>query len=607
MKSFKKVMILWVFIFCYSTGFTQNIQLKSKFEKIEIKEDSTFINEISILFKKSDAHRLYPIFYDTELEKVSNIRLYAKKGRRLKKLPVKDIIETDAKLDYITSKKIKSVIIPPNKEVKLIYTVTCKELMYFSSLHFFSYNEIDTLAYQIKVPKKFEFAHHTIHKDALPFYSIDSTKTNTTAIWTIKVAPLKVKPDPMQLFGIYKNMKVPLMRTLVMPSSYKSHPIKYMNDWYYKNTASSKGLNALAKRKIDELTVDVTDTMALVHIIYKYIKNNFKYVAIEIGMGAFIPSHVNDVFINKQGDCKDLSNLLSEALLYKGIKNDIALAATFDHITDCDFPSLSSANHVICVAYVKGKKILLDPTDPIHREGTPVQSLQKRTIFIINDNGGSFYKAINFSPKQNEISYQLNLNADSNNMSLEGTFDVTYNGISGNYLKRYQANESKPEFENYGKLHFEKILGNQSITNFIVPNKNEQLHFKGNISINGKIFNDGKHKYVLLDYLPSLVETESRETLLEGTYLKNPFRKKVSVKLNLDEPIELFKAIKHNYKGNGISLEIKISAISNTEIQCNYDFIFNHIFINKENINKTNEVLKSFNKIINEPIILKKQ
>ena len=47
---------------------------------------------------------------------------------------------------------------------------------------------------------------------------------------------------------------------------------------------------------------------------------------------------------------------------YKGIKSDIALAATFDHISDCNFPSLSSANHVITTAYVNNEIILLEKT-----------------------------------------------------------------------------------------------------------------------------------------------------------------------------------------------------------------------------------------------------
>ena len=607
MKNFINALVLLFFIFYNLNGLTQNIHLKSKLEKIEILKDSSFVNEITIIFKKSDEQRLYPIFYDTELEQISDIQLFVKKGRRLKQLSVENIYEEDVKLDYITSKKIKSVKIPADMEVKLTYSVSCNELMYFSSLQFFSYNEIDTLKYQIKIPKKFEFAHNTIYKDSLSFYAIDSTKTGTGSVWNIKVSPKKVEPDPLQFFGIYKNMKVPLMRTLVMPSSYKNQPINYINDWYFKNVTPKKGLNASVKQKIDELTANVTDPLQIVNIIYSYVKSNFKYVAIEIGMGAFIPSHVNEVYLNKQGDCKDLSNFLSEALRYKGIESDIALAATFEHTSDCNFPSLSSANHVISVAYINDETILLDPTDPIHLVGTPVQSLQDRTILIVNSKGGSFYEVKRYSPQQNEICYQLDLKTDTNNKLIKGTFDIDYNGISSNYLRRILRSEGKKEFGKFVKIFYEEVFGNQLISDLTVTNESKKLHFEGNISIDGKTFNDGSTKYLFIDFLPRLIETESRETVIEGTYLRNPFHKKVRAKIKMDEPIETFKPIEHTYEGEGVSLNVTIRAISNLEIECNYDFIIDYIFIEKGNISKTNEILKSFKKIINEPIALKKQ
>lgn len=607
MKSLMNKLILLFSIFSSLLGISQDVHIKSKEERIKILEDSTFVNEISIIFEESNEPRFYPIVYDTELEQLSEIQLFVKKGRRLKELSKLTIYEEDVNLDYITSKRFKSVEIPANSEAKLTYLVSCKELMYFSSLQFFSYNKIDTIKYQINVPKTFELTHNTIHKDSLSFFEIDSTQTLTDATWNIKVSPKRVEPDPLQFFGIYKNMKVPLMRILVMPSSYKKQPINYMNDWYFKNVATKKGLDYSAKQKIDELTANITDPSKIINIIYSYVKSNFKYVAIEIGMGAFIPTHANEVFLNKQGDCKDLSNFLSEALAYKGIKSDIALAATFDHISDCNFPSLSSANHVIGIAYVNGKTILLDPTDPIHKEGTPVQSLQDRTILIVNSEGGSFYDVKRYSPQQNEIHYQLDLKIDDNNTGINGSFEIDYKGISSNYLKRNLKSDGEKEFLDYGTTFYEEVFGNQLISDLVILNESEQVNLKGDISIDGKTFNDGSIKYLFIDFLPRLIETESRETLLEGTYLRNPFYKKVRATIKLNEPIEPFKALEHSYEGEGISLKITIQSKSNLEIECNYDFVFDHIFIGKKNMNETNDILKSFKKIINEPIVLQKQ
>lgn len=595
------------FIFSYLNGISQNIDVKSKFEKIKILDDHSFVNEITIIFKKSEVSRLYPIFYDTKLEYIANIKLFEKRRKKFKEIPLKKIYENDVELDYISSKKIKSIQIPPNKDIKLTYSITCSELMYFSSLQFFSYYAVDSLKYQIKVPKKFAFAHNIVNKDSLPNFYFDSIKNINETVWKINLIPKKIEPDPLSFFRIYKNIKAPLMRTLVTPIAYKDNPTKYMNDWYTKSLISKKGLNDIVKKKIDELTFNINDQNKILNIIYNYVKKNFKYVAIEVGMGAFIPTPANEVFLNKQGDCKDLSNFLSEALNYKGIKSNVALAATFNHISNCDFPSLSSANHVICIAYLKDKKILLDPTDPIHIEQQPVQSLQDRTIFIINSEGGTFYNVDKFTPKQNEISYNVNLNLNSEKSLIKGNFNINYKGISGNFLKRFKKSESEKNFNNFQKNLYEEIFGNQSVTDISTIKSDETLNLKGKISISGKTFNDGQNKYLFIDFLPRIIETENRETLIEGTYLNNPFYKKVKVKIKLDQPIERFKTKEHSFKGKNISLNLKIKFISNIEIECSYNFIFNHLFINKENIEKINKILKSFKKITNEPIVLQKQ
>ncbi|MEM0516817.1 transglutaminase-like domain-containing protein [Aequorivita flava] len=607
MKSFINASILLVSIFYCQWGAAQDFQLKSKLENIQIQADSSFVNEISIQFKSNKQTRFYPIIYDTELEQISNIQLFEQKGRRLKSLPIKNIEEEAVKLDYINSKKIKIVTIPADKEVQLTYTVICEELMYFSNLDFFSYNQIDTLNYIIDVPNEFKFVHNTIYQDSISFFAMDSISTNAGSKWKIKVAPKKVAPDPLQMFGIYKNMNVPFMRTLVMPSSYSDRPINYMNDWYLNKISSKKGLNSSVKKKIDALTATVTEPSEIVEILYNYVKNNFKYVAIEIGMGAFIPSHANDVYLNKEGDCKDLSNFLSEALKYKGIESDIALAATFQHISDCDFPSLSSANHVICIAYINNETILLDPTDPVHLMRTPVQSLQDRTILIVNKTGGSFYKINAFSAQQNEISYNLNLNLDANENVIKGTFEIDYAGLSSNYLRRMQKYDGEEKFALNAETYYKEIFGNQTISDLSLINTADTFQLTGNIVINGKTFNDASHRYLFIDFLPRLIETESREALIEGTYLNNPYQKKVVVRIKLDEPIEAFNPIEHSKIGEGVSLHLNVRAISNTEIECHYNFIIDHLFIDRENSNTTNEILESFKNIINAPIVLETQ
>lgn len=586
-------------------GGAQDIQINTKSENIQIRKDTSFIKYVSVSLKKSNDKILYPILYDTELEEISDIKIYIKKGNQYRLVKESIINETDVTVDFITSKKIKSVIIPAEVEAKITYTIECHELMYFSDLFLFSYDDIDTLKYQITVPEPFRFLYSTIYKDSLNYLVIDSIKSDSLMKWRIEVVPIKVKPDPMMFFGIYKNLKVPLMRTIVVPIAYKYKEEEYMNDWYLRKLETRTRLDSTTIHKIDELTKGISDPMKILDTLYGYVKTKFKYVAIEIGMGAFVPHCANEVFINKQGDCKDLANFLTAALNHKGIKSHIALAATYNHISDCDFPSLFAANHVICVAYVKDSPIILDPTDPIHMPETPVQSLQERSIFIINSNGGEFYKIKKLPPQQNMIYYEIELKAGSDHISMEGEFTVNYEGISGNFLRRAFMNLSENEMINIGKKHYETVFGNQSVSDCKINNHRNSITAEGKLSVDGKIFNDNNNRFLFIDFLPEIIESENRETLLEGTYLGNTIGKHVKLRITLDEPFEAFIPIEHTILNNGVSFNLRITNPSDFIIECEYEFLLDFIFIEKENLEITNEILRSFKKICNDPIVLK--
>lgn len=585
-------------------GTTQNIHIANRTEQIIIKEDSSFIRNISIAIKKSANEIIYPVFYDTELEEVSNFIISLTNGKRNKALKNVRIQDEDVDIDYISSKKVKFVLIPPELEVTIKYSVATKELMYFSNLHFFSYNEVDTLKYQVKVPEAFHFAQDLIYSDSLTYLNIDSLKVDGFLNWNIEAIPKKIEPNQLMFFGIYKNMKLPLMRTIVVPAAYKNRERQYLNDWYLHNAETRRGLNDLAKLKIDTLTNGIVDPYIIVDTLYNYVKTHFKYVAIEIGMGAFIPSHVNDVFLNKQGDCKDLSNFLCDALNYKGIKSDVALAATFHHISDCDFPSLASANHVICVAYIDDKPIILDPTVSIHIPETPVESIQERFIFIINSKGGEFYK-VNSLAHQNKINYEIELNVDTDKALMEGAFNAKYEGITGNFMKRTFIDNSPEEMNAEGLKHFSKVFNNQSIKDINIRNHKRSIEAEGRLTVKGKIFSDDNSRYLFLDFLPPLIEHEDRETLLEGTHLGSTIHKNVIMTLKMDKPFNPFTTIEHPFSNEGVSLKVEISSPTNFIIVYKYEFILDHIHIEKENIDLINEILKSFKKIANEPIILK--
>lgn len=605
-NSIKRLVLVVVCMIFLNHLHGQELSISNLKETYQVLADTSFVKTVNIKVRAQEAAYQFPIIYDTELETVTDIQVYEKKGRRYK-VTQPSIREEEIKLEYITSKKLKSILIPSETEVNIKYKVKCDELMYFASLPLFSNHAIDTLSYDIEVPGSFEFVYNMIHTDSLAFLTIDTLQLDGAKRFLIKTKPKNLEPDLMSLFGIYRNMKSPLMRTIVLPTDYKGQERKYMNDWYLTNLEDTRGLNHLVKNKIDKLTEGLSDPIEIIDVLYGYVRSNYKYVAIEVGMGAFIPTPINEVYKNKQGDCKDLSNFISQALEYKGIETRLALAATHSHITDCDFPSLSSANHVICMAYVNNEVIPIDPTDPIHQLRTPVQSLQNRTLLVVEPKGGDFYKMEAFSPVENLIQYDIDLDVASDMQELSGTFKVVYNGISGNFLRWTYLNSDQEEMNKSGLKHYESVFDQEHVSGLSIVKEPEAISTSGEIKVAGKIFKDGDKRLLFIDFIPPLFENEHRGKLLQGTFVGAPFKKEVHLRIRLTEPIEDFKEVDRSITEEGVSFKLHVSNTSEYVVEYTYEFLFDALFIDENNEKITSQVLNTFNKVINEPIVYKKK
>lgn len=82
--------------------------------------------------------------------------------------------------------------------------------------------------------------------------------------------------------------------------------------------------------------------------ICEFVRNNFRYVSIDIGNGGADPHDVNKILRNRYGDCKDLSVLTVALLKEAGIEAWVGLVRTADNgVVEKTFCSASVFNHAI--------------------------------------------------------------------------------------------------------------------------------------------------------------------------------------------------------------------------------------------------------------------
>jgi len=125
-----------------------------------------------------------------------------------------------------------------------------------------------------------------------------------------------------------------------------------------------------------------------IEAISRFVQEKIRYVAVELGKGAYQPRAAAETFVNRYGDCKDKSLLLCTMLNSAGIEAIPALAITAGVIKE-ELPTPSQFNHVIVAipgqaldgdytaeqAFV-ANWLFIDPTDPAIQVGDLPNSLQ---------------------------------------------------------------------------------------------------------------------------------------------------------------------------------------------------------------------------------------
>jgi tetratricopeptide (TPR) repeat protein len=115
--------------------------------------------------------------------------------------------------------------------------------------------------------------------------------------------------------------------------------------------------------EVVKLADDADSKAELVQRIFDYVVGNTRYVAIQLGTGAVVPTRSDHVLERGYGDCKDLSALTVAMLEEAGIHAEPVLVRPRPHaLTRRDFVEITSFTHMIVRAEVDGDAFFSDPT-----------------------------------------------------------------------------------------------------------------------------------------------------------------------------------------------------------------------------------------------------
>lgn len=236
-------------------------------------------------------------------------------------------------------------------------------------------------------------------------------------------------PQGFKSTHVWDARDIPAMNPeIAMPArkevlSYLSIAPVGINNWdnvagWYDNLASPREKADQEIHKLaEELTDGITENRQKLQRIYEWVRDNVRYIAVEIGIGGYQPHPATEVLSHKYGDCKDMTTLLVSLAKAADIPVSPVLISTIQNgQADTTLPSPFHFNHAIAYYPATGDSgVWMDATE----KGCPFGQLpwydQGVPVLVVGHDGKGTIKVTPKSPAENnraDIHWEVNLNGD---------------------------------------------------------------------------------------------------------------------------------------------------------------------------------------------------
>jgi hypothetical protein len=205
---------------------------------------------------------------------------------------------------------------------------------------------------------------------------------------------------------------------------------RQMGVWYTGLAQGRRDATPEMKQKVAVLTAGATTATDKMAALAKFVQQDIRYVAIELGIGGIQPHAAGEVFQHRYGDCKDKATLMGSMLKEIGIDSYYVIinsergsvdattpaqVGAFDHaIIAIKLPEgLNSAALVATVEHPKlGRLLFFDPTDELIPFGQLSGALQENYGLLVGPEAGELYQLPKLSTNTNGVTRTASMKLD---------------------------------------------------------------------------------------------------------------------------------------------------------------------------------------------------
>lgn len=178
-----------------------------------------------------------------------------------------------------------------------------------------------------------------------------------------------------------------------------------MGTWYLELARGRREASPEIRQKVAELTAASPQLLDKMRAVARFVQNDIRYVAIELGISGLQPRAAAEVFAHRYGDCKDKVTLLSAMLSELGVDSTYLIVDSARGAVSATTPPNFGFDHVILAIVLPeavhdpsllallhhpqlGRLLLFDPTDPYTPLGALPGQLQGGYGLLVAPAGG---------------------------------------------------------------------------------------------------------------------------------------------------------------------------------------------------------------------------
>lgn len=336
------------------------------------------------------------------------------------------------------------------------YTVTCDEedehngLLFFPPWRPLLNSGISTQhsKYVIIAPKDYEVRYKPVNCDIKPVITTQGDKKIYT--WEVSHLPARTTETAGP------RWKEIAPHVLMAPSDFEAEGYKgSMNSWenfgkfIYQLRVGRDELPADVKKKVHELTDNLSDPHQKVYALYDFLQKNTHYISIQLGIGGWQPFPATYVATKRYGDCKALSNYMISLLKEAGItgKYVVIYGGRDEPPLVDDFPSMQG-NHVITCVPMAKDTIWLECTSQTESPGYMGSFTGDRKAILVDETGGHIVNTPSYTSTDN-VRIRVVSAAINPEGNLDAEVNTTYRGTRQEMPHRLMYETSNDELDKY--------------------------------------------------------------------------------------------------------------------------------------------------------------